>query len=123
MHLRKAVATAFALLAFAGPARADGLANYFFCTLKEGKTTSDLIVFKAEYEAAVAGAGLEGYELRLQFPIYGSEIGPDKFVWDGSWSDFEQMHRISEWFRASEWPARFDALMTCDRSSLWRVVD
>jgi hypothetical protein len=26
-------------------------------------------------------------------------------------------------FEASEWPARFQKLMTCDSSSLWRVVE
>lgn len=99
------------------------LANYFFCTLKEGKTQPDLIAFLGEYEKAVAEAGLDGYELRVQFPMYSDDIGNGRFVWDGSWADFEAMAKISKWFRGSDWPARFDALMTCERSSLWRVVD
>jgi hypothetical protein len=102
----------------------DGrIANYFVCTLKDGKTTADLVAFKASYERAVEDAGLDGYELRLQFPMYWGEYADGKFVWDGSWKDFAAMQRISTWFRASEWPAKFDALMSCEDSSLWRIVD
>lgn len=123
MHARTLIPAVLAALLLAAPVQAERLANYFFCTLEEGKAMADLVAFKAEYEKAVQVAGLDGYELRLQVPMYNAEIGRDKFVWDGSWADFEQMAAISAWFRASEWPARFDALMTCDRSSLWRVID
>jgi hypothetical protein len=110
----------------AGQAAADDsqrLANYFVCTLKEGKTPADLIAFKASYEKAVEKAGLKGYELRVQFPMYWSGRSDGVFVWDGSWQDFEAMQKIDDWFRSSEWPAKFQALMTCSESSLWRVVD
>ena len=88
-------------LGAAGPASAERLANYFVCTLKEGKSPQDLLAFKASYEEAVAAAGLEGYELRVHFPIY--------------W--------VTTWFRQSEWPGKFRTLMTCADSSLWRVMD
>jgi hypothetical protein len=120
-----AIVTAFSIVAIAPAASADGerLANYFTCTLKAGKTPADLLAFKASYEKAVAEAGLDGYELRIQFPLYWGERSDGAFVWDGSWKDFEAMHRISEWSRASEWPAKFQALMSCGESSLWRIVD
>jgi hypothetical protein len=124
-HITLASLTLGLLLAAPASAQAQEqrLANYFFCTLAEGRTPADLIAFKGEYEKAVAEAGLDGYELRVQFPLYADDIGEGKFVWDGSWADFEQMARISAWFEASEWPARFRELMSCERSSLWRVVD
>ena len=56
-------------------ANSERLANYFVCSLNEGKTRSDLMAFKTSYEAAVAEAGLDGYELRVQFPIYWGERG------------------------------------------------
>lgn len=123
MNIRKLLFGIALALCLAAPAQAERLANYFFCQLNEGRTVEELVAFKAEYEKAVAEAGLDGYELRLQFPMYNAEIGRSKFVWDGSWADFAQMARIDDWFRASEWPARFDQLMECERSSLWRVVD
>ncbi len=110
----------------AAAAQADDsvrLANYFVCTLEEGKTRADLMKFKVGYEEAVAAAGLDGYELRLQFPMYWGGADGDNFVWEGSWKDLQEMDRISKWFRQSEWPARFDELMACKNSSLWRVVD
>ena len=125
MRIRIIFAAIALALLLTSPAQAQEqrLANYFFCTLAEGKTPEDLIAFKAEYEKAVDEAGLDGYELRVQFPVYSDDIGEGKFVWDGSWADFEQMGRISAWFRASDWPARFRKLMSCESSSLWRVVD
>lgn len=119
------IATALITLFVAQMAAAQDqrLANYFVCTLDEGKTRADLMAFKASYEKAVAEAGLEGYELRVQFPLYWGERKDGVFVWDGSWQDFAAMDRISKWFRASEWPAKFDALMSCDESSLWQIVD
>lgn len=112
-------------LGLAQAAAADGerLANYFVCRLNEGKTRGDLIAFKKNYEKAVADAGLDGYELRLQFPIYWGQFDGETFVWEGSWKDFAAMSKISAWFRGSEWPAKFDALMTCKDSSLWNVID
>jgi hypothetical protein len=101
----------------------ERLANYFVCHLAEGKTPADLIAFKASYEKAVADAGLDGYELRIQFPIYWGENDEGVFVWDGSWKDFAAMDRISKWFRASPWPAKFGEIMTCGESSLWRVIE
>lgn len=125
MPVRIALASLALGLLVASPALAQEqrLANYFHCTLAEGKTPPDLIAFKAEYEKAVAEAGLDGYELRVQFPLYAEDIRDGKFVWEGSWADFEAMARISTWFRASEWPPRFQQLMSCERSSLWRVID
>jgi len=125
MRVRIILASIALSLMLSWPAQAQDqrLANYFFCTLAEGKTPPDLIAFKAEYEKAVEQAGLDGYELRVQFPLYSDDIGNGKFVWDGSWADFEAMGRITAWFEASEWPARFQKLMSCESSSLWRVVD
>jgi hypothetical protein len=111
------------LLASGAQAQETRLANYFLCTLAEGKTTADLVAFKGEYEKAVAAAGLKGYELRVQIPMYSDRIGTGKFVWDGSWADFEAMADIDAWFTASEWPARFAELMSCESSSLWRVIE
>ena len=105
----------------AASANTERLANYFICTLNEGKTRADLLSFKASYEAAVEQAGLAGYELRVQFPLYSSDL--DVFVWEGSWKDYAAMDRISKWFRGSEWPAKFQQTMTCEESSLWQVVD
>lgn len=105
------------------PVQAERLSNYFICKLADGKTPADLVAFKDEYEKAVAEAGLTGYELRVQFPIYWDEREQGSFVWDGSWDGYEQMEKISAWFQASEWPARFQAMMNCSGSSLWRVVD
>jgi hypothetical protein len=110
-------------LCLAQTSHAERLANHFVCTLHEGKTPQDLVAFKASYEAAVAEAGLDGYELQVLFPLYVGEYGPGRFVWVGSWADFTEMQRISDWFRQSEWPAKFQALMSCENSSLWRVVD
>ncbi|MGH0030461.1 MAG: hypothetical protein ACQGVC_11770 [Myxococcota bacterium] len=125
----KLVATAAALFALflvpgqVASASSERLANYFTCSLKDGKTRADLMAFKASYEEAVAEAGLEGYELRLQFPLYWGERKDGVFVWEGSWKDYAAMDRISKWFRASEWPARFQQTMTCGESSLWQIVD
>jgi hypothetical protein len=91
--------------------------------LVEGKTSADLLAFKAEYEKAVEEAGLDGYELRVQFPLFFNDIRDGRFVWDGSWTDIEEMGRITAWFEASEWPARFPKMMKCDSNSLWQVVD
>jgi hypothetical protein len=125
MHVRIVLASIALALLLTSPAQAQDqrLANYFFCTLAEGKTPADLLAFKAEYEKAVEKADLEGYELRVQFPLYSDDISNGRFVWDGSWPDFEAMARISAWFQGSEWPARFQELMSCESSSLWRVVD
>jgi hypothetical protein len=120
--LLPSIALALLLTSPAG-AQESRLANYFSCTLTEGKTRADLMAFKVEYEKAVDEAGLEGYELRVQFPLYADDIGDGRFIWDGSWGDFEDMAEISAWFQASEWPARFQKLMSCESSSLWRVVD
>ncbi len=104
-------------------ASSERLANYFTCSLNEGKTRADLMAFKASYEAAVAEAGLDGYELRVQFPIYWGKREEGTFVWEGSWKDYAAMDRISKWFRGSEWPAKFQQTMSCGESSLWQVVD
>lgn len=122
----KTVASTLALvlgLCLAEASHAERLTNLFECTLHEGRTPQDLVAFKASYEEAVAEAGLDGYELRVHFPVYGSGYGPGKFVWEGSWADYAEMQRIVDWFRQSEWPAKFQALMSCENSSLWRVVD
>lgn len=132
MKVHSGAASALALLPMLGlvlglapEAAADGerLANYFVCRLNDGKTRGDLMAFKSSYEKAVADARLDGYELRLQFPIYWGQFDGETFVWEGSWKDFAAMSRISTWFRGSEWPAKFDELMTCKDSSLWNVID
>ena len=105
------------------PVHAERLGNYFICKLADGKTPADLVAFKDEYEKAVAEAGLTGYELRVQLPIYWDKREQGSFVWDGSWDGYEQMAKISAWFLASEWPTRFQEMMDCAGSSLWRIVD
>jgi hypothetical protein len=123
----KLVATALIVAALvasqAALANSERLANYFTCSLNEGKSRADLMAFKASYEAAVAEAGLDGYELRVQFPLYWGERKAGVFVWEGSWNDYAAMDRIAKWFRGSDWPAKFRQTMTCGESSLWQVVD
>ena len=66
------------------------MANYFFCSLVEGKTPADLLAFKAEYEKSVPPRpGSTGYELRVQFPLFFNDVRNGRFIWDGSWTDID----------------------------------
>ncbi len=103
-------------------ARAD-LENYFDCTMNEGKTRADIVAFKTEYEAAAKAADLETYNLKVLFPIYADTGRPNSFFWYGSFKDFADMQRVSTWFQASEWPAKFQENMSCNSGSLWRAMD
>ena len=125
MRIRIILASIAISLIVSSPVHAQDqrMANYFFCSLVEGTTPAALRAFTAEYEKAAEEAGLDGYEIRLQFPLFFSDIRNGRFVWDGSWTDIEEMGRISAWFEASEWPARFPKMMTCESNSLWQVVD
>lgn len=125
MHVRIILASVAISLMVASPVQAQDrrMANYFFCSLVEGQTPADLMAFKAEYEKSVEKAGLDGYQLRVQFPLFFEDVRPGRFIWDGSWTDLTEMARITAWFEASEWPARFPKMMSCDSNSLWQVVD
>lgn len=114
----------FALTVLAMPpmSHAQAMENLFDCTLNEGKTPADLLRFRSEYDAAAKADGVEGYELRVMFPIYAATIGSGTFVWVGRFANVDVFAATSKWFRASEWPAKFDELMTCQTSSLWRVL-
>lgn len=112
----------FAVLLLPPASHAQAMENLFDCTLKEGKTRSDLLKFRSEYEAAAKADGIEGYTLRVMFPIYAEAIGPGAFVWVGYFANVDVFAATSKWFQASDWPAAFDRLMTCEASSLWRVV-
>jgi len=118
-----AMALAVMLIGLA-PAQANTyLENHFKCTLNEGKTRADLIAFRAEYAAAVEASGLADYSLAVMFPIYAGDIHPGGFTWIGRLGDFENLQKISTWFRATEWPAKFQHLMSCEESALLQVVD
>ena len=99
------------------------LENYFQCRTNDGVTFADIVAFKNEYEAAVHEAGIEGYNLKVMFPVYNGKIGGGQFTWYGSFASHENWVEVIYWFRASEWPARFDEKMHCESSSLWQVDD
>ncbi|MCA1749434.1 MAG: hypothetical protein ABR601_07420 [Parasphingopyxis sp.] len=99
------------------------LENYFECTTNEGVTFNDVVAFKNEYEAAVQAAGIEGYNLKVMFPVYDSQIGEGHFTWYGSFATNTVWAQAGDWFHSSEWPARFNAMMNCQSSSLWRADD
>lgn len=99
------------------------LENYFECKTNEGVTFANIVAFKNEYEASVQAAGFDGYNLKVMFPVYHSSIGSGQFTWYGSFADNKVWAEVGDWFNASEWPVRFNALMTCKSSSLWRAHD
>ncbi len=114
---------AFAGLLLATASAHANLENYFDCTMNDGKTRADIVAFKTEYEAAAQAAGLETYNLKVLFPIYADTGRPNSFFWYGSFKDFADMQRVSAWFEPSEWPAKFQEVMSCNSGSLWRVMD
>ena len=118
---RLLAASVIGLLLVSAGANAD-MENYFECTINDGKTRADIVAFKTEYEAAAKAAGLETYNLKVLFPIY-ADTGNRSFFWYGSFKDFEDLARVSKWFRASDWPAKFQENMTCDGGSLWQAID
>ena len=122
MKTRIAILALLVSLAYIAPAQAQ-LENYFDCTLNDGKTTADLIRFKTEYEAAAIADGIEDYNLKVILPVYSENRKPGAFFWYGSFRDFEHLGTVSAWFNESDWPARFNTLMTCEGSSLWRAFD
>ena len=97
--------------------------NYFECKTNKGVTFADVVAFKNEYEAAVQDAGIEGYNLKVMFPVYHSKIGSGQFTWYGSFANNQVWAEVTDWFNGSDWPPRFFALMTCESSSLWRAHD
>ena len=99
------------------------LENHFQCKTIEGVTFADVVAFKNEYEAAVQAAGFDGYNLKVMFPVYHSQIGGGQFTWYGSFTSNKVWADVSDWFNSSEWPARFNAIVSCESSSLWRVDD
>ena len=109
------------LLLLSSFAYAEPLENYFQCSLNEGKTMADAVQFLRSYQAAV-GEKWDDYPVKILMPMYSEYAGPGKFVWFGGF-DSADMHEIGTWFRGSEWPARFQEVMTCGSSSLWRRLD
>lgn len=117
------LAIAVAGFLMSGASAQANMENYFDCTINEGKTRADIVAFKVEYEAAVKAAGLETYNLKVLFPVYANTESSRSFFWYGSFKDFNDLAKVSDWFQSSDWPAKFQENMTCNSGSLWRAVD
>lgn len=121
-HVALLLVLALGALVIAPASHAQALENLFDCTLKEGTSPADLLKFRGEYEEAAKADGIEAYELRVLFAIYSGKLGAGSFVWVGRFADVDVFAATSKWFQASNWPAEFDKLMTCEAASLWRVM-
>lgn len=109
------------LLGVAMSTNAAPLENYFECSLNDGKTMQDAVQFLRSYQAAVKEKW-DDYPVKILMPVYSDYRGPGKFVWFGGF-DSSDMHDITTWFQGSEWPERFEQVMTCGSSSLWRRLE
>ena len=118
--MRKLLA-AIALCICSIAAHSVPLENYFRCSLNEGKTLADAVQFLRAYQAAV-NEKWDDYPVKILRPQYSEYGGPGKFVWFGGF-DSADMEDIRNWFRASEWPSRFQETMTCESGSLWERLD
>jgi len=113
---------AFSLaIVFAGVAHGATLENYFACSLVEGKTVADVVALKNAYQADLT-ARYKGYTVKVLVPMYvGDEMAGADVVWFGTFQSAD-LDSILTWFRASDWPAKFNAVLKCSTSSLWTAM-
>ena len=110
-----------AIFLFSASVRAEYV-NDFHCYLHEGYTVPSLFEFQQEWMQAAKEKGFdETYRTRVLFPVYNAETSTDPvyFIWRGFFKDGAQWGRMSDWFLASPWAAKFNEVMNCKSSSLW----